>query len=195
MAMPSMMILLGGRVVVGPSLWITMAIFGVLISPSIFRLGASGVREVRAELYVDAARVSGLSDARIIARIHLFVVRAPIIIQAATIGGIAIAIQSGLEFLGLGDQTVPTWGVMLSQAFRNLYIAPLLILWPGLAIALTIGALILLANALRDALEDKRSPRNGAAARSTSRHRRPMRTRIRCSACAASRSDIPTATG
>ncbi|WP_205529087.1 dipeptide/oligopeptide/nickel ABC transporter permease/ATP-binding protein [Microbacterium halotolerans] len=155
MALPSMMILLAVRVVVGPSLWITMAIFGVLISPSIYRLVRSGVREVREELYVDAARVSGLSDARIIARHVLFVVRAPIIIQAATIGGISIAIQSGLEFLGLGDQTVPTWGVMLSEAFRNLYISPLLILWPGLVIALTIGALILFANALRDGLEDR----------------------------------------
>jgi peptide/nickel transport system permease protein len=155
MALPNMMILLAIRVVVGPSLWITMAVFGLLISPSIYRLVRSGVRQVRGELYVDAARVSGLSDARIIARHVLFVVRAPIIIQAAIIGGIAIAIQSGLEFLGLGDQTVPTWGVMLSEGFGNLYIAPLLILWPGLAIALTIGSLVLFGNALRDALEDK----------------------------------------
>jgi peptide/nickel transport system permease protein len=161
------MILLAIRVVVGPSLWITMAVFGLLISPSIYRLVRSGVRQVRGELYVDAARVSGLSDARIIARHVLFVVRAPIIIQAAIIGGIAIAIQSGLEFLGLGDQTVPTWGVMLSEGFGNLYIAPLLILWPGLAIAVTIGSLVLFGNALRDALEDKPSaPRlRGAAAR------------------------------
>ncbi|WP_456284768.1 dipeptide/oligopeptide/nickel ABC transporter permease/ATP-binding protein [Microbacterium sp. JZ70] len=155
MALPNMMILLAVRVVVGPSLWTTMAIFGVLISPSIYRLVRSGVRQVRNELYVDAARVSGLSDSRIIARHILFVVRAPIIIQSAIIAGIAIAIQSGLEFLGLGDQTVPTWGVMLSEAFRNLYISPLLILWPGLAIALTIGSLVLFGNALRDALEDR----------------------------------------
>jgi ABC-type dipeptide/oligopeptide/nickel transport system ATPase component/ABC-type dipeptide/oligopeptide/nickel transport system permease subunit len=155
MALPSMMVLLAARVVVGPNLWVTMAIFGALISPSIYRLVRSGVREVREELYVDAARVSGLSDARIIARHILFVVRAPIIIQASIIGGIAIAIQSGLEFLGLGDQTVPTWGVMLSEGFRNIYISPLLLLWPGLAIALTIGALVLFGNALRDALEDK----------------------------------------
>ncbi|WP_129790129.1 dipeptide/oligopeptide/nickel ABC transporter permease/ATP-binding protein [Promicromonospora panici] len=170
MALPNMMILLAIRVVVGPSLWITMAVFGLLISPSIYRLVRSGVRQVRGELYVDAARVSGLSDARIIARHVLFVVRAPIIIQAAIIGGIAIAIQSGLEFLGLGDQTVPTWGVMLSEGFGNLYIAPLLILWPGLAIALTIGSLVLFGNALRDALEDKPAAprlRGGVARQST----------------------------
>lgn len=155
MAMPNIMILLAVRVVVGPSLWITMAIFGALISPGIYRLVRSGVRQVRGELYVDAARVSGLSDLRIIGRHILFVVRAPIIIQAALIAGIGIAIQSGLEFLGLGDATVATWGVMLSEGFRNIYIGPLLVIWPGIAIALTIGSLVLFGNALRDALEDK----------------------------------------
>lgn len=166
MALPSMMLLLAVRVVVGPSLWLTMAFFGVLISPSIFRLVRSSVRQVRSELYVDAARVSGLSDPRIIVRHILSVVRAPIIIQGAVIGGISIAIQSGLEFLGLGDQTVPTWGVMLSEGFRNIYIGPLLVIWPGLAIALTIGSLILLGNSLRDALEDRPSaPRLRRSAR------------------------------
>jgi ABC-type dipeptide/oligopeptide/nickel transport system ATPase component len=109
---------------------------------------------VRNELYVDAARVSGLSDLSIIAR-HIFsVVRAPIIIQTAAIAGVAIAIQSGLEFLGLGDPTKATWGVMLSEGFKNVYLNPTLLFWPALAMALTIGGLVLLGNAIRDALED-----------------------------------------
>ena len=108
---------------------------------------------VRSELYVDAARVSGLSDMRIIGRHILSVVRAPIIIQTAIIAGIAIGIQSGLEFLGLGDMSVPTWGSMLNDGFANIYQAPLLMLWPSLAIATTCIALTLLANAMRDVLE------------------------------------------
>jgi peptide/nickel transport system permease protein len=108
---------------------------------------------VRSELYVDAARVSGLSDTRIIGRHVLSVVRAPIIIQSAIIAGIAIAIQSGLEFLGLGDIAVPTWGQMLNDGFKNIYKEPLLMLWPSLAIALTCIALTLLANVMRDELE------------------------------------------
>jgi len=90
---------------------------------------------------------------RIIGRHILSVVRAPIIIQSAIIMGIAIAIQSGLEFLGLGDAAQPTWGQMLGDAFTNMYKAPINMLWPSLAIALTCIALTLLANAMRDELE------------------------------------------
>jgi peptide/nickel transport system permease protein len=113
----------------------------------------AAVTAVRSELYVDAARVSGLSDPRIIGKHILSVVRAPIIIQSAIIAGIAIAIQSGLEFLGLGDLSVPTWGSMLNDGFTNIYKAPILMVWPSLAIALTCIALTLLANAMRDELE------------------------------------------
>ena len=154
MSLPGLIVLLTIRAAFGPSVWIAMIAFGILISPSYFRLTRSAVQSVRNELYVDAARVSGLSDASIIAR-HIFsVVRAPIIIQTAAIAGVAIAIQSGLEFLGLGDPAKATWGVMLSEGFKNVYLTPTLLFWPAFAMALTIGALVLLGNAIRDALED-----------------------------------------
>lgn len=154
MSLPGIIVLLSVRAAFGPSVWTSMIVFGVLISPGYFRLTRTAVQSVRNELYVDAARVAGLSDVSIIAR-HIFsVVRAPIIIQTAMVCGVAIAIQSGLEFLGLGDPTEATWGVMLSDGFRNVYLNPLILLWPGLAIGLAIGALVLLGNAVRDALED-----------------------------------------
>ncbi|CAM3231885.1 Oligopeptide transport ATP-binding protein OppD [Arthrobacter ulcerisalmonis] len=154
MSLPGLIVLLTIRAAFGPSVWIAMIAFGVLISPSYFRLTRSAVQSVRNELYVDAARVSGLSDMRIITR-HIFsVVRAPIIIQTAAIAGVAIAIQSGLEFLGLGDPAKATWGVMLSEGFKNVYLTPSLLFWPAFFMALTIGALVLLGNAIRDALED-----------------------------------------
>jgi ABC-type dipeptide/oligopeptide/nickel transport system ATPase component/ABC-type dipeptide/oligopeptide/nickel transport system permease subunit len=155
MALPGIIVLLTIRAAFGPSVWISMIAFGILISPGYFRLTRTAVQSVRNELYVDAARVSGLSDTRIITR-HIFsVVRAPIIIQTAIVCGVAISIQSGLEFLGLGDPTVATWGVMLSEGFKNVYLTPLLLLWPALAIGLAVGALVLLGNAVRDALEDR----------------------------------------
>jgi ABC-type dipeptide/oligopeptide/nickel transport system ATPase component/ABC-type dipeptide/oligopeptide/nickel transport system permease subunit len=172
MSLPGLIVLLTIRAAFGPSVWISMIAFGVLISPSYFRLTRTAVQSVRNELYVDAARVSGLSDLSIISR-HIFsVVRAPIIIQTAAIAGVAIAIQSGLEFLGLGDPTKATWGVMLSEGFKNVYLNPTLLFWPALAMALTIGGLVLLGNAIRDALEDgekikhrkKRSPVENASA-------------------------------
>ncbi|WP_456285353.1 dipeptide/oligopeptide/nickel ABC transporter permease/ATP-binding protein [Microbacterium sp. JZ70] len=153
MAMPGIVVLLAARAVLGPSVWIAMLVFGVLMAPAFFRLVYASVTSVRGELYVDAARVSGLGDGRIIGRHILNVVRAPILIQSAIIAGIAIAIQSGLEFLGLGDLAVPTWGSMLNDAFTKIYTQPILMLWPSLAIALTCIALTLLANAMRDELE------------------------------------------
>ncbi|MDF2506174.1 MAG: ATP-binding cassette protein [Microbacterium sp.] len=153
MALPAIIVLLAARAALGPSVWFSMAIFGVLLAPAFFRLVYASVSAVRHELYVDAARVSGLSDARIIARHILTVVRAPIIIQCAVVLGIAIAVQSGLEFLGLGDLSVPTWGSMLNDGFAMIYRAPILMLWPSLAIAVTTMALVLVSNAARDELE------------------------------------------
>jgi ABC-type dipeptide/oligopeptide/nickel transport system ATPase component/ABC-type dipeptide/oligopeptide/nickel transport system permease subunit len=154
MSLPAMIVLLAVRAAAGPSILMSMIVFGVLIAPGFFRLTRTAVMGVRNELYVDAARVSGLSDSRIISRHILTVVRAPIIIQSAMISGIAISIQSGLEFLGLGDPTMVSWGSMLLEGFQNIFVNPLLVVWPGLIITITIGSFALLGNALRDALED-----------------------------------------
>lgn len=153
MALPGIVVLLAARSVVGPSAWWAMSIFGVLLSASVFRLVRQTVLDVRDELYVDAARVSGLSDFRIIFKHVLRAVRAPFIIQAASIGSVAIAIQAGLEFLGLGDLSLPTWGSMLNDGFARIYQQPLLVIWPSVVIALSCLALSLIANSVRDALE------------------------------------------
>ena len=154
MSVPGMIILAALYAVFGPNVTIAMVAFGVLVSPFVYRLVRTVVRGVRNELYVDAARVSGLSNLRIITRHVMAAVRAPLIIVAAGTVGAGIAIQAALEFLGLGDPSSPSWGGMLNDAFLNIYSAPLNILWPGLAIGLTIGSITLLANAVRDALED-----------------------------------------
>ena len=153
-ALPAIIVLLALRASFGASVVLSMFAFGILIAPSFFRLTRTAVMAVRNELYVDAARVTGLSDARIISRHVLTVIRAPIIIQSAMIAGIGISIQSGLEFLGLGDPSLISWGVMLSEGFRNIFLSPTLVIWPALVISLTIGSFALLGNSLRDALED-----------------------------------------
>lgn len=153
MALPGIVVLIAASSAFGSALWTTMLIFGILLSPVFYRLVYAAVRAVRNELYIDAARVSGLSDARIIAR-HIFpVVRAPIIIQSANVLGVAIAVQAALGFLGLGDSNTITWGGVLADAFANIYADPLLLVWPSLTIGLTCIALSLFANALRDELE------------------------------------------
>lgn len=153
MALPGLVVLLAAITVIGPSMWWAMVIFGILMSPAYFRLVYTTVRGVRNELYVDAARVAGLTDVRIIGRHILGVVRAPIIIQTAIIASIAIAIQSGIEFLGLGDRATPSWGAMLNDAFTKIWEKPNLLFFPSITIALISISLVIFANTVRDELE------------------------------------------
>ncbi|WP_051299424.1 dipeptide/oligopeptide/nickel ABC transporter permease/ATP-binding protein [Arthrobacter castelli] len=159
MALPAIVVLIALYAVTGASTSISMIAFGVLVAPSFFRLVRTLVVGVKNELYVDAARVSGLSNLRILSRHVLYVVRAPIIIQASFVAGVAISMQAGLEFIGLGNQGQPSWGGMLKEAFDNLYVAPLQLVWPGLMLGITVSALVLLGNALRDELEGSRNVR------------------------------------
>lgn len=131
----------------------TMLIFGVLLAPTIYRIVRNLVVGVKQELFVDAARVSGLSNLRILSRHVLFVIRSPIIIATAFLIGSAIGIQAGLAFLGLGSTQVPSFGAMIADGFLNLYRAPLQFVWPSLVLGLITASLVLLGNALRDVLE------------------------------------------
>ena len=152
MAQPAIIILLVVLTQFGRSTALAMLVFGFLIAPGVYRLVRGSVVAVREELFVDAARVSGLKDLRIVRRHILPVVVAPTVIQMSQILGIAIVVQAGLEFLGLGSANQASWGGMLNDAFKNIYTAPLLLLWPSVAIVLTVTACGLLGNALRDAL-------------------------------------------
>ncbi|MGW7756678.1 dipeptide/oligopeptide/nickel ABC transporter permease/ATP-binding protein [Streptomyces violaceusniger] len=173
MAAPAIMVLLVSIAAIGPDTNSTMAVLGLILAPGVFRLVRASVTSVREELYVDAARVSGLGDTRIVRRHILPVVQAPTIIQSAQMFGVAVVIQAGIEFLGLGSAGQASWGAMLNEAFANLYTKPTLLVAPGLAIVITVATLGLLANALRDALLDtpgpaaRRRPRPAAAPAST----------------------------
>lgn len=167
MALPGIIILMATAAALGRSIWISMTVFGVLLSPGFFRMTRTNVRSVRNEAYVDAARVFGLGTVRILFRHVLIAVRGPLIIQIAGAVGIAVVIQAGLDFLGLGDPRVPSWGVMLADAFRTINEAPLLVVWPGVMIGLTAGAAALIGNAMRDALEE-----GGASSAGAKRRRR-----------------------
>lgn len=142
---------------------VTMMIFGVLLSPGIYRLVRNLVVGVSKELYVDAARVSGLPDRRILRRHVLSVVRGPIVIAAAFLAGSSISVQSGLAFLGIGSNEVASFGSMIADGFTNLYEEPLQFLWPSLFLGVMTASLVLLGNALRDALEGGRPKASGVA--------------------------------
>ncbi|MFC4376223.1 ATP-binding cassette domain-containing protein [Nocardia halotolerans] len=139
---------------------VTMAIFGVLLSPTVYRITRNQVLGVKNELFVDAARVAGLPDRRILARHVLFVVRGPIIIATAFLAGSAIGVQAGLAFLGVGSSSVPSFGAMIADGFINLYVDPLHFVWPSLMLGFITASLVLFGNALRDTLasESRRKP-------------------------------------
>ncbi|MGO4256425.1 dipeptide/oligopeptide/nickel ABC transporter permease/ATP-binding protein [Marmoricola sp. RAF53] len=165
MSLPSVIVLLAIISSLGSSMWISMTALGCMMAPAVFRLLRAQVHAVRNDLYIDAAKVAGLSDWRIIAR-HVFrVVRGPLILMVSVMAGVAITVQTGLDFLGLGDATTITWGGMLSEGFAAMNVNDVLFIWPGLAMALTVAAFFLIASGARDVLQ---GVDGGAAIASTS---------------------------
>lgn len=102
MAVPAIIVMLVVMAAVSQDLNIAMIVLGVIMAPMVFRLIRASVLAVREELYVDAARVSGLGDLRIMRRHITPVVVGPSVIQATQVFAVAIGIQAGLAFLGLG---------------------------------------------------------------------------------------------
>jgi ABC-type dipeptide/oligopeptide/nickel transport system ATPase component/ABC-type dipeptide/oligopeptide/nickel transport system permease subunit len=135
-----------------------MATVGVFMVPGYFRIARSQTLAVRSEPYIDAARVSGLSDARIIFRHVITAVYPPVIIQTALTAGIAMGMQAGLQFLGIGDSNVPSWGAMMLEGFRLMLTYPLMLLWPSAALGLTIAVLAIMGSTLAE-LVQVRTPR------------------------------------
>jgi peptide/nickel transport system permease protein len=154
MVLPSTIVLVAMFTITGPNAVLVMLILGVMLAPSFFRLTRSLVVQVRGNLYVDAAKVSALPDTRIVGRHILAVIRGPLILHFVLMTSVSIILQAGFQFIGLGDPNVPTWGSMLQDAFRSIYLSDTAFVWPGLAIAVTVMALLLVGNALRDALDD-----------------------------------------
>ncbi|WP_380161955.1 dipeptide/oligopeptide/nickel ABC transporter permease/ATP-binding protein [Kineococcus sp. R86509] len=152
MSLPGIVMLIALFAVTGPNIVAAMGVFGIIVAPGYFRLVRSIVLSVRNELYVDAAKVVGLSDVRIVGRHVLWAVRGPVIIQSSFVLAAGIGIEAGVTFLGLGDPTKASWGVVLQESFNNIFLNPLSVLWPAAVISLTILALVLLGNALSDVL-------------------------------------------
>ncbi len=135
-----------------------MVTVGVFMVPGYFRIARSQTLTVREEPYIDAARVSGLSDARIISRHVVKAVYPPVIIQTALTAGMAMGMQAGLQFLGIGDSNVPSWGAMMLEGFRLMLTYPLMLLWPSVALGLTIAVLAIMGSTLAE-LAQVRTPR------------------------------------
>ncbi|MBK1614525.1 peptide ABC transporter permease [Rubrivivax gelatinosus] len=116
------------------------------------------VLQVKARPFIEAARLMGVPEREVILRHVLPNVAAPILIQAGMRTSIAILLASGLSFLGLGVvPPTPDWGLMIAEGRGFVSMAPWMSGMPGLALALLLVGLNLLAEGLRDALDPRAS--------------------------------------
>jgi peptide/nickel transport system ATP-binding protein len=170
---PPLVLALTVAALLGPNLNDASIAIAIVFVPSFVRLIRGEVIAVREENYVEAARATGVAPGRLI-RTHILPnVASPLIIQVALSLGYAILIDAGLSFLGVGEQPpTASWGLMLTEAYRFIFQSPLTLVFPGLAILLTVLALNLAADGLRDALGRERF---GAKARSRDKDSRPAR--------------------
>ncbi len=140
----------------GPGLATSIIAIGLFNIPVFMRVTRAAAMTVWARDYILAARLSGLGTWAITRSHVLPNIAAPLIVQATIQCALAILAEAALAFLGLGTQAPqPSWGRMLADAQLQLFNAPLLALWPGLAIAITVLGLNLLGDGLRDLLDPK----------------------------------------
>ena len=156
LAIPQVLLAIAIIATLGNGLFNLMIAVGISSIPSYARIVRASVMTIRGEEYIEAAHASGTSDAKIIVKHILPNCLAPVIVQVTL--GIANAILScaALSFIGLGiTPPSPEWGAMLSGARNYVLTYPYMSVFPGLAIIITVLALNLLGDGLRDALDPK----------------------------------------
>jgi len=156
LAFPSLLLAIAIVTVLGPGLINALLAIGIVSIPSYARVVRASVLSVREMDYVSATRALGGGTFQILFRRILPNALTPLIVQGTL--GIATAIldAAALSFLGLGAQPpTPEWGAMLGSERNQVFTAPHLVFYPGLAIMLTVLSFNLLGDGLRDALDPR----------------------------------------
>ena len=156
-SIPTLLLVIAITLALGKGFWQVFIAVGLTMWVEVARVVRGQVISVKEMQYVTAARALGFNDYRIITRHILPNIMAPVIvISAANFAG-AILIESGLSFLGIGAQPpMASWGAMIKDHYNYIILGkPYLALIPGLCIMLLVMALMLIGNALRDALDVK----------------------------------------
>jgi peptide/nickel transport system permease protein len=156
LAFPSLLLAIAIVTVLGPGLINALLAIGIVSLPAYARVVRASVLSVREMEYVSATRALGGDTAQILFGRILPNALTPLIVQGTL--GIATAIldAAALSFLGLGAQPpTPEWGSMLGAERNQVFTAPHLVFFPGIAIALTVLSFNLLGDGLRDALDPR----------------------------------------
>ena len=156
LSFPSLLLALVLVAILGPSLVNAMIAIAIVLQPHYVRLTRAAVMTERTKDYVVSARVAGAGRARLMFVTVLPNCLAPIIVQAALSFSNAILDVAALGFLGMGAQPpTPEWGTMLAEAREFILRAWWVVTLPGLAILVTVLAINLMGDGLRDALDPK----------------------------------------
>lgn len=156
LAIPAILLAIVIVAILGPSLYNAMIAIGIVGIPTYARIIRASVLAEKEKEYVIASRINGSSDLRLMLLVILPNCLSPIIVQATMGFASAVLEAAGLSFLGLGAQPpLAEWGAMLSNSLQYITTAPWMILYPGLAIFLTVLGFNLIGDALTDALDPK----------------------------------------
>lgn len=156
LAFPSLLLALVLVAVLGPGLTNAMIAIAIVYQPHFARLTRAAVMgEMRRE-YVTAARVAGAGNMRLMFKTILPNCLAPLIVQATLSFSSAVLDSAALGFLGMGAQPpAPEWGTMLAEAREFILRAWWVVTFPGLAILVSVLAINMMGDGLRDALDPK----------------------------------------
>ncbi len=156
LAFPSLLLALVLVAVLGPGLTNAMIAIALVYQPHFVRLTRAAVMAEKTRDYVVATKVAGAGHLRLMFRTILPNCMAPLIVQATLSFSSAILDAAALGFLGMGAQPpTPEWGTMLAEAREFILRAWWVVTLPGLAILLTVLAINLMGDGLRDALDPK----------------------------------------
>ena len=148
--------------ILGPGLASTMIAISIAYLAQFTRLTRAQVMALKSETYVEATISLGAGSGHVLFRHLLPNAVTPVIVAGMLATGDAIILEATLGFFGLGAQPpTPSWGAMMSSGTAQIFIAPWIIIFPGLAIAITVIAINLFGDALIDALDIRQRLREG----------------------------------
>ena len=156
LAFPALLTAIMLTAIYGPGLLTSIVAIGIFNIPEFARITRASANSIWTREFVLAARACGKGAWRITVEHVLPNVASVIIVQATIRFAIAILAEAALSYLGLGTQPpMPSWGRMLNEGQTMMYQAPMLAVWPGLAIVLTVLGLNLMGDGLRDLLDPR----------------------------------------
>ena len=156
LAFPALLTAIMLTAIYGPGLVTSIVAIGIFNIPEFARITRASANAVWTREYVLASRVCGKGPGHITLDHVLPNIAAVLIVQATIRFAIAILAEAALSYLGLGTQPpMPSWGRMLNEGQSMMYQAPMLAVWPGLAIVFSVLGLNLMGDGLRDLLDPR----------------------------------------